>query len=33
MYRLCCRWKYSILPRIYSEEALTKHAMVLEVMA
>ena len=30
--RLCCRWKESILPRISSEGALTKHAMVGEVM-
>jgi len=32
MYRLCCQWKYSILPRIYSKGALTKHAMVVQVM-
>jgi hypothetical protein len=32
MYRLCCRWQESILPRICSEGALTKHAMVGEVM-
>ncbi len=30
--RLCCRWQYALLSRIYSEGALTKHATVGEVM-